>query len=134
MKPADPIAHVRALHASYEARTGYTIRWNMHREHQWGVWCAWSDWQWTEADLARVIHYLRSKIAKGERNDGALKFDNLIGRPDCFEEDLNLAKEAAKGSPTFQAKPKAAKPAEDIPAAERATALDWIKSLKKPQP
>lgn len=103
--PPNPIQFVRDLHRAYEARTGYTIRWNLHRERQWSEWCSWSDWQWTEADLARVIGYLRGKIQKGERNDGALKFDNLIGQPDRFEEDLNLAKEAAANKP-FNPRPK----------------------------
>lgn len=98
-KPADIPSFIRSLHKSYEARTGYTIRYNMHRENQWYDWCKWADWDWSEADLARVIGYLRGKIRTGQRNDGALKFDNLIGRPDAFEEDLNLAKEAAQSSP-----------------------------------
>lgn len=95
--PLDAIAHVKALHASYEARTGYKIIFNPHRERQWSEWCRWADWSWGERELAIVISYLRSKITKGDRNEGALKFENLIGSPDRFEEDLNLANEARKG-------------------------------------
>jgi len=113
--PADPISHVRRLHAEFEARTGYAIRWNLHRENQWSAWCRWADWDWAEIELARVIFYLRGKIGKGERNEGALKFDNLIGQPDKFEEDLNLALEARKGSPTFRPK---ASPAKTTPAGQ----------------
>ncbi len=98
-RPSDIPAFVKALHNSYQARTGYSIRYNPHRERQWWDWCEWADWEWTEADLARVIGYLRGKISKGERNEGALKFDNLIGNPPGFEEDLNLAKEAARSGP-----------------------------------
>lgn len=94
-----------ALHKAFIARTGYQIRYNTHRERQWYDWCKWSDWEWTERELAIVIHYLRAKIAKSERNDGALKLENLIGNPDRFEEDLNLALEARKGTPTFRQKP-----------------------------
>ena len=90
---------VKALHAAYEARTGYTITLNMMRERQWVEWLKWSDYAWTETELARVIGYLRRKIAKGDRNDGALKFGNLIGQPDHFEEDLALAVEEAAKSP-----------------------------------
>lgn len=104
--PADPIAHVKALHAAYQARTGYTIIYNPNRERQWSEWCRYADWAWTEREMAIVISYLRGKIAKSERNEGALKFENLIGSPDRFEEDLNLANEARKGSPTFRAKPR----------------------------
>lgn len=103
--PADPIAHVKALHKSYESRTGYTIRWNPHRERQWSEWCRWADWEWTDRELAIVIGYLRGKIAKGERNDGALKFENLIGSPDRFEEDLNLANEARRTGGVARPKP-----------------------------
>jgi hypothetical protein len=102
--PADPIAHVKALHAAYQARTGYTIIYNPNRERQWSEWCRYADWSWTEKEMAIVISYLRGKIAKSERNEGALKFENLIGSPDRFEEDLNLANEARKGSPTFRPK------------------------------
>lgn len=109
--PTDIPGHIRALHASYEARTGYSIRYNPHRERQWWEWCKWADWEWTDRELAIVIGYLRSKINKGDRNDGALKFENLIGNPDRFEEDLNLANEARKGTPI--ARPKATRQTPD---------------------
>lgn len=111
--PADAIAFVKALHDSYVARTGYPLRYNIYRENKWVEWCQWADWAWTEADLARVIGYLRGQIRIGKRNDGALAFRNLIESPDHFEEDLNLAMEAAKGTPSFQKKPARAKPATD---------------------
>jgi hypothetical protein len=97
--PANLPQLVKDLHAQYEARTGYTVALNMMRERQWAEWLVWSNYTWTVDDLARVIAYLRRKIDKGERNDGALKFGNLIGQPDHFEEDLNLAREEAAKSP-----------------------------------
>lgn len=96
MIPPNAIALVKELHACYVARTGYEIAYNLARENTWREWCAFGNWQWTCEDLTRVIGYLRKKIGKGERNEGALKFANLIGRPDNFEEDLNLAREAAR--------------------------------------
>lgn len=96
MIPPNAIALVKELHACYVARTGYEIAYNLARENTWREWCAFGGWKWTCEDLARVIGYLRGKIRKGERNEGALKFFNLVGRPDNFEEDLNLALEAAK--------------------------------------
>lgn len=122
---------LQALHASYQARTGYTIRWNMHRERQWCEWSAWSEHTWGETELARVISYLRAKIAKGERNDGALKFDNLIGQPDKFEEDLNLALEAAKGAAHFRPKPKPAQPAPTTPEAAPFTGKEAAVNFRK---
>lgn len=130
MIPADPIAHVKALHASYESRTGYAIRWNHHRERQWSEWCRWADWEWTDADLARVIAYLRSQINAGKRNDGALKFDNLIGQPDRFEEDLNLAKEASKSARVYRPKPATQQAPADTDLPPINEAMDWIKNLK----
>lgn len=97
--PANLPQLVKDLHAQYEARTGYTVALNMMRERMWVEWLVWSNYTWTAEDLARVIAYLRRKIGKGERNDGALKFGNLIGQPDHFEEDLNLAREEAAKSP-----------------------------------
>lgn len=130
MIPTDPIAHVKTLHASYESRTGYTIRWNGHRERQWSDWCRWADWEWGDAELARVIGYLRTQINAGKRNEGSLKFENLIGQPDRFEEDLNLAKEASKGSRIYRPKP----PSQQQPVKDElppvSEAMDWIKNLK----
>lgn len=94
--PANAMALVRELHGCYVARTGYEIAYNMARENVWRDWCQFGGWAWTCEDLARVIGYLRAQIRNGKRNEGALKFANLVGRPDNFEEDLNLAKEAAK--------------------------------------
>ncbi len=126
-KPADVIAHIKALHASYEARTTYKIMLNMVRDRQWYEWCQYSEWTWTDKELAIVIAYLRAKANKGERNDGALKFSNLIGDPVKFEEDLNLAQEARRGAPTFRPKPKSKAPE---PAKEELmTAADFAKSF-----
>lgn len=96
MIPPNAIKIVKELHAHYVARTGYDIAYNIARENTWREWCQWGGWLWTCDDLTRVIGYLRKKISRGERNEGALKFQNLIGRPDNFEEDLNLAREEAK--------------------------------------
>lgn len=96
MIPANAMQLVKDLHAFYVERTGYQIAYNLVRENAWREWCSFGGWAWTCDDLSRVIGYLRFKIGKGERNEGALKFQNLIGRPDNFEEDLNLAREAAK--------------------------------------
>ena len=96
MIPPNAMALVKELHAAYVARTGFEIGYNMARENVWREWCSFGDWKWDVTDLARVIGYLKAKIRKGERNEGALKFANLIGRPDNFEEDLSLAKAEAK--------------------------------------
>lgn len=129
--PVNLRERLQALHAEYQARTGYTIRWNMHRERQWCEWSAWSEHTWGTTELARVISYLRGKIAKSERNDGALKFDNLIGQPDRFEEDLNLALEAAKGAPHFRRKPTTPAPTPTTPEAAPYTGKEAAVNFRK---
>ena len=95
MKSALPI--VNELHAEYCTRTGFEIELNYARERQWGEWLSWRPGKpFTVEDLRRVIAYIRQGIHKGERNDGALKFSNLIGSPDRFEADLGLALKAIK--------------------------------------
>lgn len=94
MIPPNAIQIVKELHATYVARTGYEIAYNMTRENVWRQWCAWGEWKWTPADLSRVIGYLKTEIRKTKRNAGALKFSNLIGQPDKFEEDLQMSQKS----------------------------------------
>ena len=110
MTPADKAERITQLHAHYCARTGFEIALNDMRRRMWWDWCSFASWAWTKDDLSRVISYLLSQIKIDKRNEGSLKFTNLIGRPDTFEEDLGLAKKAAKPNAMFVAKPEA-KPA-----------------------
>lgn len=90
---------VNRLHRVYCERTGFDIALNFMRERQWSEWLRWRTGRpFSEEDLVRVISYIRRGIGKGERNEGALKFTNLIGSPDRFEEDLSLALEARNSS------------------------------------
>ena len=134
MIPSNAMQLVKDLHAAYVARTGFEIAYNIARENTWREWCAWGDWKWSCEDLARVIGYLRKKIAKGERNEGALKFANLIGRPDNFEEDLSLARAEAKATFTpRKSRPSAERveaEAEEKLTAEEAAAR-WAEQFKK---
>lgn len=91
MIPPNAMQRVKDLHATYVARSGFAIVLNMQRENDWRAWCQFSDWLWTAEDLARVIGYLQEQIRETKRNTGALRFSNLIGQPDKFEEDLQLA-------------------------------------------
>jgi hypothetical protein len=91
MIPPNAMALVKELHAAYVEGSGQKIVFNMARENNWREWCTWGNWAWTCEDLTRVITYLLEQIRLGKRNMGALKFSNLIGFPDKFEEDLQLA-------------------------------------------
>lgn len=90
---------VRQLHDTYIARTGLEIVLNMARERLWADWLTWSSDTWTPDDLTLTIRYLKTEIAKGNRNEGALKYSNLIGNPERFEEDLALARKEHRHDP-----------------------------------
>lgn len=96
---------IAALHRVYRELTGLEIRLDMERER---VWFEWTRAGFGEADLRTVVHYLRRGIRENWRRPGALKFTNLIGQPDKFEEDLAEAKQFANGK-ARQAKPDAAR-------------------------
>lgn len=83
---------MKELHAHYCARSGYDILWNMVRENTWKEWLQYCGWSWGKNEISLVIFYLREEIGRQKRNEGALKFSNLIGDPMRFEEDLAMAR------------------------------------------
>lgn len=134
----DAPAHVRALHAHYCARSGFEIMYNMMRENVWKEWLQFCGWQWGADEISRVIFYIRSEIKRQKRNEGALRFSNLIGDPAKFEEDLGFARKDGETCAAFRkpaAKPASpttpAKPAEEPPPAG---ASYYMQSLRTPQP
>lgn len=80
---------VKGLHASYCRLTGMSLTLDMARESTW-YW--WQKKGFTEGDLKLVVRYLQGQIRQQRRNPGALKFSNLIGQYDLFEEDLAMAR------------------------------------------
>jgi hypothetical protein len=89
MSPSD----INTLHADYQRLARLPLRLDMHRE---AVWFEWGRRGFTADDLRCVITYLRGEIRAGRRHPAALKFSNLIGQPDYFEEDLALARAQAR--------------------------------------
>jgi hypothetical protein len=89
--PAAP--EILALHETYCRLTGLHLRMDFGREMVWGRFIAAG---FAKADLETVIKYLQRGIARGERNAGALKFHNLVGQLDYFEEDLALARKPVR--------------------------------------
>lgn len=80
---------ITALHDAYVTATGLGIRLSYERER------AWYDYRragFTREDLMLVVRALRIGIGKGERNEGALRFRNLIVSLDHFEEELAAAR------------------------------------------
>ncbi|MES2596415.1 MAG: hypothetical protein V4662_13805 [Verrucomicrobiota bacterium] len=107
----DMLAHIRGLHDHYCARSGMSIMYNMTRENTWKDWLIWSGYLWGKDEISLVCLYLREEIAKPKpkRNEGSLKFTNMIGSPDLFEQDLELARKDHRL--VRLAAPKLAKPA-----------------------
>lgn len=105
MTPDQKAQVITDLHAHYCAKSTFDVMLNDQRRRMWWDWCAFSAWTWTAEDLGRVIGYLVGQIKIDKRNDGSLKFTNIIGQPDKFEEDLGLAKKAARPNAMFVAKP-----------------------------
>ena len=77
------------LHHQYKMMTGLDLRLDFERERQWWEWCKRGN---TVDDLILVVNYLKKAVYKKERNPGCLKFHNLIGNADYFDEDKALCK------------------------------------------
>lgn len=80
---------IEQLHRIYVERTGFELRLDIARERSWYEFIGLG---FTADDLQLVIDHLRRGIREQKRNTGALKFRNLIGMLDYFEEDLAEAK------------------------------------------
>jgi hypothetical protein len=84
---------IQELHRLYVELTGMALRLDMAREQEWVTWIQAGH---TAEDLRLVVAHLKRGIREGERRPGALKFRNLIGQVDYFEEDLAMAKALAR--------------------------------------
>jgi hypothetical protein len=91
---ADHRTTIVTLHALYGQITGMSIRLDMARESQWFEFIRRGH---GEQELRDVVAHLRRGIRAGERRDACLKFSNLVGQVDYFEEDLALARAKARG-------------------------------------
>lgn len=74
---------------------------NIHRE---AVWFEWIRAGFGEPELRLVVAHLQRKIRSGERRPECLKFSNLIGNPDFFEEDLAMARAVGRIQPVDRAR------------------------------
>ena len=90
---------IEELHALYTALTGHALFLNADRERMWFEWLRYRNPPFTSNELGLVIRRIKRGIEEGSRNVGALKFRNLIGQPDYFEEDLAEATARARPLP-----------------------------------
>jgi hypothetical protein len=90
-------SEIAALHEAYCLLTGQEgLPLRFDRQRQWYDWCRCG---FTLDDLKLVVRYLKKGIADRSRNQGALKFSNLIVQVDRFEEDLFEARRVLKVRP-----------------------------------
>jgi hypothetical protein len=69
------------------------VEFNMARESQWYQWLKWKNHEpFTIEDLRAVIRYRRMLVNEGRQFHPCLRFGNVVGQPDRFEEDLALAR------------------------------------------
>ena len=98
-QPLPARQQIERLHGLYCRLSGQQIRLDMARE---GIWFEFIRRGFTGEDLQLVLRALRAAIARGDRNPGALKFSNLVGQPDYFEEDLALIRAHARPKPATE--------------------------------
>jgi len=102
---------IQKLHSSFCASTGVTLRLGIGEYNRERAWHVYVQSGFTEHDLLLVINHLKREIREKRRFPGALRFSNLIERPELFEEELGLARALAR-------RPKE-------------TALDRVKALRE---
>lgn len=95
---------IAALHARYVELSGMDVRLTQAFAT---MWWQWSSEGYTIDDLDRVLRFLRRKIARGDRQQGALRLSNILD-PVRFEEDLAFARAARQ--PDLPKKAAAAAP------------------------
>jgi hypothetical protein len=109
--PKDKSQEIEILHDLYVKLTGQDVRLDMARQRQWFDWIRQG---FNQEDLRLVVRHIKRGIGEHQRNQGALKFANLIGMPDRFEEDLAQARAVYGKRRSVDTKP--AMPMKRIPA------------------
>lgn len=90
--PPIDYTQIRDLHAAFNRLTGSELSYTFAREADWKLWLQQRpDRPFTVADLIAVVAHLKKEIFACARPVACLKFHNLIGRPDIFEQDLSDA-------------------------------------------
>ena len=129
----DPFSEesIRKLHAVFCEKTNWDWEFDFTRLRQWYEWLKWRKSRpFTEDDLRRVIGNIKAGMHKGERREGALRFTNLIGNPDKFEEELSMAMGALKERAPTERKGNY-KPVVAPAPEERATPEDFAELLRQ---
>jgi hypothetical protein len=137
--PKDKRPQIEALHARYVKLTGYSeISLDMARERQWFEWQKFGvthNHPFTQDDLSLVVRLIHDGIKRQKRNQGALKFDNLIGNPAGFEQDLAEARSiyGKRTKPAINTGQTVALKAGSLDAAEKPLTAKTQEELAKEQ-
>ena len=90
----EAIQEIHSLYCSLSNQSGLPLRFDRQR---W--WNEWLQCGFSKEDLKLVVRYLRQGIHSGKRNQGCLKFSNLICQVDRFEEELFEARRVLNPRP-----------------------------------
>lgn len=93
------INEVRVFHETFCRETGVSLRLGLGEYFREQAWARFIKLGFKVEDLQLVCRYLKSQILQAKRNAGALRFSNLIERPEMFEEELQLARGAQRQKP-----------------------------------
>jgi hypothetical protein len=85
-------ARIKQYHETYCLLSGQKVRMGVKDYPRERFWYEFLKNGFTLGDLSLVITHLKGEIYRGKRNEGALRFSNLIQEPHRFEEELALAK------------------------------------------
>lgn len=115
---------VKELHQVYCESAGMKVSLGFDRERSW--------YDFIQAgfdrdDLKLVIGYLLKAVGRGDRNPGSLRFRNLVGQLDAFEEELAMAKAHRRNFKVETPKDKAIR--ELRPAAVESAVKDTVKPM-----
>lgn len=81
------VARITAAHQQYCRLTNFNIPQRPENERAWLEYLR----THTIEELALVVRYLKSQVKHEKRNEGCLKFSNLVANLSRFEEDLAMA-------------------------------------------
>ena len=89
-------------HRAFVNLTGLEVPLNMGRIYYWEIWISAG---YSVEDLRQVVANIRAGMKSKRRNIGALKFSNLIGNMERWEEELSEAR-AARNIAVKASRPK----------------------------
>ncbi len=84
------------IHRVYQTITNRDIPCTMQMHFQWSAWKAQG---WTVDDLRLVVQHIKEMIRQDRRRPESLRFHNLIGNTERFNEDISEARSLARIRP-----------------------------------